>query len=444
MTKYELYKDSGVEWIGGVPSHWEVLKVKNLFNFSKGKGLSKSDLDENGEYECLLYGELFTRLGGLNVVDEKFSKTNKQENVLSEGNELLIPCSTTTTNIDLCKCKTLNKEGIILGGDIIILKPFKEGIVNEFFSYFITHVTAPEFEMGGRGVTIHHIYPKQIREISIIFPPTKEQKLISRYLDKKTEQIDTLIEKIQKKIELLKEQRTSLINQCVTKGLDPNVGMKDSGIEWIGEIPKHWRLSKVKWVTTKIGSGVTPRGGGEVYSDEGVPFLRSQNIHFYGLRLEGVVYISDEIDQNMLGSRVCKNDVLYNLTGGSIGRCCLVETDQPMNVNQHVCIVRPSKKVAPGFLVTFFSSEIGQKQLRMNLGGSGREGLNLKNLGNFQIPQMSIEEQNLISSKVLKLNQIFFTLSRKLDTRIELLKEYRQSLISSVVTGKVRVTEGMI
>jgi type I restriction enzyme S subunit len=316
---------------------------------------------------------------------------------------------------------------------------------------FIHHLMRSDLYVGIYTKHLKGIRPNSLQvstydfqHIKMVLPPLQEQKLISRYLDKKTEQIDDLIEKIQKKIEFLKEQRTSLINQCVTKGLDPNVEMKDSGVEWIGEIPKHWEISKVKWVTEKIGSGVTPRGGSEVYSDSGIFFLRSQNIHFDGLHLDDVVFISEEIDQSMPGSRVKKDDVLYNITGGSIGRCCLIDSDVPMNVNQHVCIVRPSDKIVPEYLLAFLSSHTGQTQLEMNLTGSGREGLNFENLGNFQIPRADWEEQKAIGSKISKISQEFFILSEKLTKHKKLLSEYRQSLISSVVTGKVRVTEDMM
>jgi len=162
-----------------------------------------------------------------------------------------------------------------------------------------------------------------------------------------------LIEKTERKIELLKEQQTAIINHYVTKGLDPTVKMKDSGIEWIGEIPEHWKISKLKFKLKKIGSGVTPKGGSEVYADEGVMFLRSQNIHFEGLYLDDVVRITPQTHSEMSGSRVQLNDVLLNITGGSIGRCCVVNIDEEFNVNQHVCILRPTPSIDSLFYSIF-------------------------------------------------------------------------------------------
>ena len=221
--------------------------------------------------------------------------------------------------------------------------------------------------------------------------------------------------------------------------------MKDSGIKWIGEIPKHWKLSKIKWITKKIGSGITPRGGSQIYTKEGVKLLRSQNIHFDGLHLENVVYIDKDIDESMSNSRTKKNDVLFNITGGSIGRCCLINNDETMNVNQHVCIIRPNKKeIDPYYLLSFLCSDLGQIQLRLNLTGSGREGINFENLGNFIIPLPEMDEQKKISNHISKFNHKEFLLLKKFKSKISLLQEYRHALISSVVTGKIRITEDML
>ena len=143
------------------------------------------------------------------------------------------------------------------------------------------------------------------------FPPIEEQKLISRYLDKKTEQIDRLVEKIQKKIELLKEQRTSLINQCVTKGLNPNIEMKDSGVEWIGEIPKHWDITKLKYLCPEgVQYGLNIES--DSYKEIGVRFLRITDINSDGtLKSSGGVFLPEEnVPREYL---LNKNDILFSV-----------------------------------------------------------------------------------------------------------------------------------
>ena len=227
----------------------------------------------------------------------------------------------------------------------------------------------------------------------------------------------------------------------VTKGLNPDVEFKDSGVEWIGEIPSHWGKSKLGFYTTKIGSGSTPRGGSEVYVDEGVPFIRSQNVHFDGLRLENVSFIEPETHYSMKGSCVVKEDVLLNITGGSIGRCCVVNIDQEMNVNQHVSIIRTTKQLLNYFLNYIISSDVGQSQVRFNLTGGNREGLTIEGIRDFRVTIPSIEEQQEIVYYLDEQTKEIDDLIQLEQKKIELLKEYRQSMISEVVTGKIRVCE---
>ncbi|MDR4509750.1 MAG: hypothetical protein MRJ65_16210 [Candidatus Brocadiaceae bacterium] len=196
----------------------------------------------------------------------------------------------------------------------------------------------------------------------ICLPSFIEQQQIADFLDKKTAQIGELIGKKEELIRLLKEKRTAVINRAVTYGLDENgclrqkpenlpaPGWKPSGIDWVGDIPEGWKIFKLKYLTYKIGSGVTPKGGATIYQSEGIPLLRSQNIHFDSLRLDDVVYISEEIHNSMITTEVQEGDVLFNITGASIGRCNYwAEKKERANVNQHVCIVRPTKIILTKF-----------------------------------------------------------------------------------------------
>jgi type I restriction enzyme, S subunit len=218
--------------------------------------------------------------------------------------------------------------------------------------------------------------------------------------------------------------------------------MKDSGVEWIGKIPKNWKTSKLGFYTTKIGSGSTPKGGSEVYVNEGIPFIRSQNVHFKGLVLEDISYIEIETHQSMSGSKVVNGDVLLNITGGSIGRCCVVKSSEiEMNVNQHVSIIRTTDELSNYFLNFILSSDIGQSQVRYNISGGNRDGLTIEGIRGFIISIPPILEQNQIVEYLDEQIHLFDTSIQKEEQRIEKLKEYRQSLISDVVTGKIKVME---
>ena len=212
--------------------------------------------------------------------------------------------------------------------------------------------------------TIPHIYfsvygNSYIRDISI-----SDQQKIAAHLDRKCTQIDALISNAQQQIEKLKAYKQSVITETVTKGLDPDVKMKDSGVEWIGEIPEHWKIAKIKIGVTKVGSGKTPLGGAETYSSEGVLFLRSQNIYDEGINLDSPTYITDSIDEEMKGTRVKPYDVLLNITGGSIGRCCIFPPElERANVNQHVSIIRVIDSIFLRIICTTIGTQILERCL---------------------------------------------------------------------------------
>jgi type I restriction enzyme S subunit len=212
---------------------------------------------------------------------------------------------------------------------------------------------------------------------------------------------------------------------------------KDSGVSWLGEIPIGWRAIRLKYVVSRIGSGKTPKGGGEVYSSSGIVFIRSQNIHFNQLRLDDVVYISEELDRDMASTRVLPNDVLLNITGASLGRCSLAPVDvPPANVNQHVCILRPRRNwILPGFLNACIASRTVQTQIFSSENGVSREGLNYTQTANltFALPQ-DLKEQAQILSFVDRETAKTDSLIARKERLTELLQEKRTALITRAVT----------
>ncbi len=286
----------------------------------------------------------------------------------------------------------------------------------------------------------------RMKNIPFLIPTKAEQTAIAAFLDRKTALIEQAIGIKQKQIELLKERRQILIHKAVTRGIGslsgaetPNVKLKDSGVEWIGEIPEHWEVKRIKHITTKIGSGITPSGGGPTYLDNGIPLLRSQNILFGKIELDGVAFISEKTHASMSNSQVRKGDILLNITGGSIGRCHFVDFDIPLNVNQHVCIVRPSSLINSIFLNSLLASEVGQGQIWFFQQGGGREGLNFQAIKNFLIPLPPRSEQSEISEYIENIASKFLSAITLKEQEIEKLKEYKATLINSAVTGKIKV-----
>ncbi|MEI7458894.1 MAG: restriction endonuclease subunit S, partial [Pirellula sp.] len=202
---------------------------------------------------------------------------------------------------------------------------------------------------------------------------------------------------------------------------------------------------RVKDVAAKITSGVTPDGGSAGYLDSGVPLLRSQNVHFDGLRLDDVAYISEETHASMRGSQLKPKDVLLNITGASIGRCTFVPDGfGEGNVNQHVCVIRSGPRVDHRFVAAFLSSPMGQDQIFSTFTGASRQGLSHSDLGLIRLPFPKLSLQREIVAKIehhdLKQRSLFGCI----ETQIATLTAYRKSLIHECVTGQRRITDADI
>lgn len=420
MKKYDSYKDSGVEWIGEIPSHWDVTRIKYKFQIGRGRVISNEDLVEDGIYP--VYSSQTLNNGCLGFIDTY------------DFDDKLITWTTDGANAGT----VFLREGKFNCTNVCgTLKAKSDEIIPEYYYYFLQYATQFYKRPDTNGAKIMNNEMAVILSLKL---SNEEQTTIANFLDQKTTQIDDLIAKKERLIQLLEEERTAIINQAVTKGLDPTVPMKDSGIEWLGEIPAHWEVTKIKTVTKKIGSGVTPKGGAEIYELSGIPLLRSQNIYFDGFRLENVAYITSEIHDSMKNSQVQSGDVLLNITGGSIGRCYYVTDEfREANVNQHVCIVRPNDRIITEFLYYVLSSSIGQQQIDLCQTGGNREALNFEQLKNFFLCLPEVDEQKSIVQQLnFKLNSINLAIE-KFRKEIELINEFKTALISEAVTGKVDI-----
>lgn len=439
MKKYPKMKPSGVEWIGDVPEHWEVKRLAFVGRFSKGGGISRSELTEVG-LPAILYGDIYTKysIQVKKVVNSIAEETAKKSVAINQGTLLFTGSGETKEDIGRCVVY-LGEAVAYAGGDVIIFEQTDNDSL--FLSYFLnTNGANCEKARYSKGDIVVHTYASSLRNLAISLPSPSEQTSISNYLDRKTAQIDQAISEKERLIELFREERQAIINHAVTKGIRAGVKMKASGVEWIGDVPEGWTVKRLKHVVQKIGSGVTPKGGSEVYQTEGIPLLRSQNIHFHGLYLDDVAFITEDVHNSMSNSRVLNGDVLLNITGASIGRCYFYEGQfEEANVNQHVCILRPNEKTQTKYLHFYLSSEIGQLQIELAQTGSGREGLNFESLKKFILPLPPFDEQTEIIKVTNKKTAQIDSAISGIQQEIALLQEYRQALIFEAVTGKICV-----
>lgn len=434
MNSFYNYQNVDSYWYNQIPSSWN--KTKNKFVFTQNKvvvgeewknftlltmgksGVKPRDMDAGGKFP-----ESF----------ENYQTVNPNQIIFC-----LFDLDETPRTVGLSK-----DHGMITSAYDVFST--NEEHDPQFWTYFYQmiddHKGLRPYYTGLRKVVRYDTF----MGIEVFAPPLNEQNLIARYLDKKTDQIDRLVEKIQKKIELLKEQRTSLINHYVTKGLDPNVDMKDSGIEWIGEIPKHWNLGKIKYLSNLITKGTTPSNIGEDFDDYGsVRFIKGEDLLDGYIKPTGSSYISEDVDKKLKRSQLEVGDLLV-VIAGTLGKCAVVTEEViPANTNQAISLIRMKDWVNSNYVRFWFETSSCKNQVNEFAVVAAQPNLSMEDLGNIVIPVVSEEEQNQIEEFLRKKNQLFAERLEKETKKQQLLLEYRQSLISSAVTGKIRITEEMI
>ena len=340
VKSYPSYKDCGAPWIREIPEHWKTTAVKREYEIQMGKMLQPHP-QANGDVAV-------PYLKALNVQWYSVHADNPQ--TMWATQEEIEQLEVAPGDLLVCEGGEGGRAGIVKSAPkgLIIQNALhrvrsRGRSQNQFLQHLLRVVSdSGWFEAINSKATIAHFTKEKFAALPIPIPPAEEQASIVRFLDHADEQIQRYIAGKERLITLLEEERPALVHQAVTRGLDPSVKLKDSGVEWLGEVPEHWGSVKLGLLATKFGSGITPRGGAAVYQETGVPFLRSQNIHFDGLRLDGVARIAPDLHEEMSSSHVQPGDVLLNITGASIGRVCTVPADfGEGNVNQHVCIIRP-------------------------------------------------------------------------------------------------------
>tara|TARA_Y100001968_G_scaffold84523_1_gene75651 strand:- start:3241 stop:4560 length:1320 start_codon:yes stop_codon:yes gene_type:complete len=435
---YLKYKDSGVMEIGEIPLEWNIDRLVALGTFSKGKNITKSDLVDSG-YPCILYSQIYTNFDRIftsvcsYIDDKKFLDSTK-----IKKDKFLFTSSGETVE-DIGKCVLYNgEEEIALGGDIVVYSILDS---NKFYNKFLSYVFNSDFfqyqkSANSNGDIVVHIYEKQLREIRFPYPSFMQQKLISNYLDIKTQKIDSLISLIEDKIKILKEKKTSLIHQIVTKGLDSTSDMKDSGISWIGKIPKHWDIFSLKF-STKITRGKfthRPRNDPQFYNGN-YPFIQTGDISGSGKYLSK--YSQTLNEKGYLVSKEFPMDTLVMGISANIGNvsilkiaCCFPDS---------IVGFEPKNDWNSEFLYYLFTSMT--EEFERNAIVSTQLNLNVDRLGDIKIPKIPLNEQlKIVEVLDEKVNQFDLLIHKEIE-RSTFLKEYRQSLISSVVTGKIRITE---
>lgn len=422
MRKYPEYKDSGVEWIGEIPTQWQLKRLKYCDSVIMGQSPSSDDYNYEGKGLPFLQGNA--------DFSSKFPTPRiwcETANKIAIKDDVLLSVRAPIGEVNLAD----QKFGIGRG-----LCAIRSVITNCTLLYYIALSLNKELNSLGTGSTYTAVSTDEVKNVYIPQPDILEQASIVTFLDKKTSQIDSLIEKKKRLIELLKEYRTAIINHAVTKGLDPNVKMKDSGIEWIGEIPEHWEVKRLKFVTQSISTGSTPPTSEPKYYREGALnwFSPSDFKEHVMLETSKRKINGHSIDEKKV-TLYDKNTVLLVGIGATLGKVGII--DKPSTCNQQINAISFNIVFNPYFGLYYLHANRDALISFSNF--STLPILNQTQTKDIYITCPPRTEQDQIVQYLRKQYDKTEELILRTGFEIDYLNEYRTSLISDAVTGKIDV-----
>lgn len=429
---YSDYKETGSNWLGSIPVHWRSFDGKRIFNNRRAPS--------NADDEQLAVTQ------NMGVVPQKFFMERSGNKVVlalkgTDGfryvsaNDFVISLRSFQGGIEH------SEYSGCVSPAYTVLAPAKE-IVPGYYKYLLKSSpyiqalqAATDSLREGKSITYEQFGP-----IALPYPGYEEQRAIATFLDNETTRIDRLIEKQRQLIALLKEKRQAAISHAVTKGLDPNVPMKESGIEWLGEVPEHWIVVRVKHVSTFITSG--PRGWSDYLRDGAdAIFLQSGDLNDHlEILPEKANRVEPPPGAEGVRTKAMQGDVVICITGANTGRVAVIdELPATTYINQHLSLVRfSSRKISPLFAGYSLSSGPGQVHFTVTQYGL-KEGLSLGNVSEAPLALAPLGEQEKIvrelTDKLAKLDGV----AKRATEMIVLLQERRTALISAAVTGKIDV-----
>jgi type I restriction enzyme S subunit len=417
MTTYHKYKPSGIEWIGVIPEHWEVKRLKYLADANPSNIDKKSKGEEQEVYLCNYVDVYKNETIHSNMDFMKATASNDQISkfILKQGDVILTKDSESANDIGIPALVTESFDNVVCGYHLTHITP--KDIQGEYlFRQFQCRFQQSYFEISANGVTRFGLGTEKFTSALVVIPEKNEQTAIATYLDRKTAEIDRIIANKQKLIALYEEEKQTVINQAVTRGVDKNVKLKPTGVEWLGDIPEHWEMKRLRHVTEmKSGDGITSENIKEVgeYPVFGGNGLRG---YFDSFTHDG-------------------NYVLIGRQGALCGNINYATDKFWASEHAIVCTLKGNH------ITNWFGEVLRTMNLNQYSVSAAQPGLSIENLKVLQLPVPPIDEQNAIVVLIEKECSRLDTLIDKFKKQIELFQEYRTTLISEVVTGKVKIIE---
>ena len=446
LKPYPEYKDSGLPWLGRVPSHWEVRQARHVGRMLKGSGGSKADAVAHG-VPCVRYGELYTTHNNFikrakSFVTEDCALTYT---AILYGDVLFAASGEKMEEIGKSAVNLL-REPAVCGGDVIILRPFDVSAA-AFLGYATdSHGLAYQKATMGRGTTIKHVYPDELRNLTIPLPPPSEQAAIVRFLDWANGRLERAIRAKRKVIALLHEQKQAIIHKAVTQGLDPKVPKRDSGIPWLGEIPSHWEVRRLKHCTTLIEQGWSPQCDAQPAEGNEWGVLKVGCVNKDTFRPEQNKKLPEALRPD-LGLEIRDGDILVSRanTRELLGLAALAEKPPAKRLLcDKLFRFRAKREVFDEkFLVFVLRSKPCRQQIESSTNGASTSMQNIGQgvLKNLWLASPNVAEQKQIVIQITAATRPITAGIDRYEREITLLREYRTRLVADVVTGKLDVRE---
>ncbi|WP_322529207.1 restriction endonuclease subunit S [Salinicola sp. LHM] len=424
FPKYPEYKDSGVEWLGKVPAHWEVAPVRAFVEERTAKNASGGE--EN-------YLSLIANVGVIPYA-EKGDVGNKKPDDLSKCKRVDIgDLVINSMNYGIGSYGLSGLKGVC-SPVYIVLRPVEEKVLPRYALRIFENKEFQKLAQSfGQGILAHRsaIGWDDLKNIKVPLPGADEQAQLSDFLDHETARIDALVEEQQRLIELLKEKRQAVISHAVTKGLDPNVPMKDSGVEWLGEVPVHWEVMKASYIGRLFGSDNVPE---DMVSGEGdVPYLKVGSLSADSLEVAGWDWYVDPAISRLY--RACSHYVVFPKRGAAIFL-------NKVNIVSRQALIDPNLmgwEIEGRYSAWYFAYALKLRKLDELADVSTVPQINNKHIGPERFPVPPIEEQEEIVSYLKKRLGSIDELVATSESGVKLLQERRSALISAAVTGKIDV-----
>ena len=440
FARYPTYKDSGVEWLGDVPGHWSAVPIKHLGRLKGGAGFPHDKQGIEGEelsfHKVNALAQADTD-GCLIQSDNTIDRTTAKE----LGAFVFPPGSIVFAKVGaallLGRIRVLNQDACLdnnMMGLVVCQKEFRV----EFVRHAMNLV---RFDLIANPGAVPSLNEGQIGDFRLPMPPKDEQIQIAAFLDRETAKVDGLVAEQRRLMALLKEKRQAVISHAVTRGLNPDAPMKPSGIEWLGHVPAHWEIRRVKSVSTFTTSG--PRGWSERVGEEGSLFVQSGDLNErLEVEFSGSKRVQVANDAEASRTRLCDGDVVVCITGAKTGNVaiCVSVPEAAYIINQHLCLIRPTQKILPVFLGVLLKCNLGQTYFDFSQYGL-KQGLSLEDVREAPVLLPSLAEQATIVAYVAAETAKFDTLTAEAQRAIDLLQERRSALISAAVTGQIDVRQ---